>query len=192
MSAVKTEDKVEYRCTCGRTFAHEISLKRHCWVTGHSAEEATAAPSAAAPVTAAPAPVAVEAPVAVVAPIELPSIASVDAVDEALRILREKQAAQQAFEARQARERQVRELVHCASKVVESGVQKATEASRQGAAVMTQSALLAVRMLVMILICGGLLLTGMGVGRLLATPAQASTELAPAAQRQLIGHQLQP
>lgn len=189
MSAVKTEEKVEYRCTCGRTFAHEISLKRHCWVTGHSAEEATV--SAPAAEAAAPAAIVVETPLAVVAPIELPSIAAVDAVDEAVRILREKQAAQQAFEARQIRERQMRELMHCASKVVESGVQKAAEASRQGAAVMTQSAMLALRMLVMILICGGLLLTGMGLGRLMATPAQASTEMAPAVQRQLVGHQLQ-
>lgn len=180
MSAVKTEAKAEFLCSCGRTFAHEISLKRHCWVTGHTAE---AIAEAAAPV--------VEAPVAaptVIAPVEV-TLAAVDVVDEAIRILREKQMAQIAFEARQARERQVRAALDCASAAVQQGVQKAAETTRHGAEVVRQSAILALRMLLMILVCGSLLLAGMGVGRLLATPADASSA-APAAQRQLVGHQV--
>jgi hypothetical protein len=176
MTATKTDAKAEFQCSCGRTFAHEISLKRHCWVTGHTADVAEAAPPE------------VEAPVpALVAPVEV-TLAAVDVVDEAIRILREKQMAQVAFEARQARERQVRAALECASTVVQQSVQKAAETTRQGAEVVRQSTLLALRMLLMILVCGGLLLAGMGVGRLLATPADASSA-APTAQRQLVGHQ---
>lgn len=187
MSAT-TENKAEFHCSCGRTFAHEISLKRHCWVTGHTADNVEAAPPSAAPV----APAAEITPV-VIAPVELPSIAPVNVVDEALRILREKQQAQHAFEVRQARERQVRQVLDQASAVVHQGMQKAAETSRQGAEVVRQSAVLALRLLMVVLICGGMLATGMGVGRLLASPADASE--GPAAQvsveRQLVGHQAQ-
>ena len=187
MSATKTENKAEFHCSCGRTFAHEISLKRHCWVTGHTAENVEAAPAAVAA-----APVAEVTPV-VIAPVELPTIAPVNVVDEAVRILREKQQAQHAFEVRQARERQVRQVLDQASAVVQQGMHKAADASRQGAEVVRQSAVLALRLLLVILVCGGMLLTGMGVGRLLASPADATE--APAAQvsveRQLVGHQAQ-
>lgn len=166
MSATKTETKAEFHCSCGRTFAHEISLKRHCWVTGHTAE---AAQEAAPVAEAAPAP-AVEP---VVAPVEV-TLAAVNVVDEALRILREKQAAQQAFEARQERDRQVRAALDCAAQAINEGVHRAALAGRQGAEVVRQSTLLVVRMLLMILVCSGLLLAGMGVGRLLATPAEAA------------------
>lgn len=33
MSATTTEQ--EFKCSCGRAFSHEVSLKRHRWVTGH-------------------------------------------------------------------------------------------------------------------------------------------------------------
>lgn len=187
MSAT-TENKAEFHCSCGRTFAHEISLKRHCWVTGHTADNVEPAPPSAAPV----APVAEVTPV-VIAPVELPSIAPVNVVDEAVRILREKQQAQHAFEVRQARERQVRQVLDQASSVVQQGMQKAAETSRQGAEVVRQSTVLALRLLLVVLICGGMLVTGMGVGRLLASPADAAE--APAGQvsveRQLVGHQAQ-
>lgn len=185
MSATKTDAKTEFHCSCGRTFAHEISLKRHCWVTGHTADNVEAAPPSAAA-----APVAELTPV-VIAPVELPSVASGNVVDEAVRILREKQQAQQAFEVRQARERQVRQVLDQASAVVSQGMQKAAETSRQGAEVVRQSAMLALRMLLMILICGGLLLTGMGVGRLLSSPADAASAPTASVERQLVGHQAQ-
>lgn len=178
MSATKTEAKAEFHCSCGRTFAHEISLKRHCWVTGHTAAE-IAAPEAP------PVPVEVVAPV--VSPVEV-TLAAVDVVDEALRILREKQQAQAAYEARAERERQVRVALQCAQAVVQQGVQKAAETTREGVEVVRQSTLLALRMFLMLLVCGGLLLAGMGVGRLLATPADAASA-PPAAERQLVGHQ---
>ncbi len=185
MSAT-TENKAEFHCSCGRTFAHEISLKRHCWVTGHTADNVEAAPAAVAAVAAEVTPV-------VIAPVELPTIAPVNMVDEAVRILREKQQAQHAFEVRQARERQVRQVLDQAGAVVQQGMQKAAETSRQGAEVVRQSAILMLRLLLVILVCGGMLLTGMGVGRLLASPADAAE--APAAQvsveRQLVGHQAQ-
>ena len=185
MSAT-TENKAEFHCSCGRTFAHEISLKRHCWVTGHTADNVEAAPAAVAAVAAEVTPV-------VIAPVELPTIAPVNMVDEAVRILREKQQAQHAFEVRQARERQVRQFLDQAGAVVQQGMQKAAETSRQGAEVVRQSAILMLRLLLVILVCGGMLLTGMGVGRLLASPADAAE--APAAQvsveRQLVGHQAQ-
>lgn len=187
MSATKTENKAEFHCSCGRTFAHEISLKRHCWVTGHTAENVEPAPPAAVA-----APVAEVTPV-VIAPVELPAVASANVVDEAMRILREKQQAQHNFEVRQARERQVREVLTQAQVVVQQVSAKAAETSRQGCEVVRQSTVLALRMLLMILICGGLLLTGMGVGRLLSSPADATE--GPAAQvsveRQLVGHQAQ-
>lgn len=186
MSAT-TENKAEFHCSCGRTFAHEISLKRHCWVTGHTADNVEAAPPSAAA-----APVAEVTPV-VIAPVELPSLATVNVVDEALRILREKQQAQHAFEVRQARERQVREVLTTASAVVQQGMHKAAETSRQGVEVVRQSAVLALRLLLVVLICGGMLLTGMGVGRLLSSPADATE--GPQAQvsvgRQLVGAQAQ-
>ena len=185
MSAT-TENKAEFHCSCGRTFAHEISLKRHCWVTGHTADNVEAAPAAVAAVAAEVTPV-------VIAPVELPTIAPVNMVDEAVRILREKQQAQHAFEVRQARERQVRQVLDQAGAVVQQGMQKAAETSRQGAEVVRQSAILMLRLLLVVLVCGGMLLTGMGVGRLLASPADAAE--APAAQvsveRQLVGHQAQ-
>jgi len=185
MSAT-TENKAEFHCSCGRTFAHEISLKRHCWVTGHTADNVEAAPAAVAAVVAEVTPV-------VIAPVELPSIAPVNVVDEAVRILREKQQAQHAFEVRQARERQVRQVLDQAGAVVQQGMQKAAETSRQGAEVVRQTTVLLLRLLLVILVCGGMLLTGMGVGRLLASPADAAE--APAAQvsveRQLVGHQAQ-
>lgn len=177
MSATKTEAKAEFHCSCGRTFAHEISLKRHCWVTGHTAEVAVeSAPAAAEPV-AAPAEV-------VVAPVEV-TLAAVNVVDEAVRILREKQAAQIAFEARQERERQMRAALDCAHQALNQGVQRAAVAGRQGAEMVCQSTLLAMRMLLMILVCGGLLLAGMGVGRLLATPADAAPAAAPSGYTQV-------
>jgi hypothetical protein len=185
MSAT-TENKVEFHCSCGRTFAHEISLKRHCWVTGHTADNVEPAPAAAA------APVAEVTPV-VIAPVELPSLASLNVVDEAVRILREKQQAQHAFEVRQARERQVRQVLDQASAVVQQGMCKAAETSRQGAEVVRQSAILFLRLMLVVLVCGGMLLTGMGVGRLLSSPADAAE--GPTAQvsveRQLVGHQAQ-
>ena len=183
MSATKTEaTTAEFHCSCGRTFAHEISLKRHCWVTGHTAE----AVAEVAPVAE-----VVVAPTPVLAPLEL-TLAAVNVVDEAVRILREKQMAQVAFEARQARERQVRAALDCASAVVQQGIQKAAQTSRQGAEVVRQSTILAMRMLLMILVCGGLLLAGMSVGHLLATPADAASSPAPSAQRQLVGFQAHP
>ena len=180
MSATKTDAKAEFHCSCGRTFAHEISLKRHCWVTGHTADEST--PEAAAP--------AVEEAIVtpVIAPVEV-TLAAVNVVDEAVRILREKQMAQVAFENRQARERQMRAALDCASAVVHQGVQKAAQTTRQGAELVRQSTLLALRMLVMILVCASLLLAGMGVGRLMASPADAASSPAPSAQRQLVGYQ---
>jgi len=181
MSAATTEaPAAEHRCSCGRSFAHEISLKRHCWVTGHTAEEAPAAAAA---------PVVEEVTTPVLPVIELPTVTSHDVVDEAVRILREKQQAQIAFETRQARERQVRAALEAASAVVQHSVQKAAETSRQGMDVVRTSTLLALRMMVMLLICGGLLLAGMGVGRLMATPADA--QAAPSGQRQLAGFQTQ-
>ena len=185
MSAT-TENKAEFHCSCGRTFAHEISLKRHCWVTGHTADNVEAAPAAVAAVVAEVTPV-------VIAPVELPSIAPVNVVDDAVRILREKQQAHHAFEVRQARERQVRQVLDQAGAVVQQGMQKAAETSRQGAEVVRQTTVLMLRLLLVILVCGGMLLTGMGVGRLLSSPADAAE--APAAQagvqRQLVGHQAQ-
>jgi hypothetical protein len=188
MSAT-TENKAEFHCSCGRTFAHEISLKRHCWVTGHTADNVEPAPPSAPAVPAA----AAEITPVVIAPVELPTIAPVNVVDEAVRILREKQQAQQAFEVRQARERQVRQVLDQAGAVVQQGMQKAEEAGRQGCEVVRQSTLLALRLLLVVLVCGGMLLTGMGVGRLLSSPADAAE--APAAQvsveRQLVGAQAQ-
>lgn len=187
MSAATETKTAEFKCSCGRSFAHEISLKRHCWVTGHTADETVAeAPAAAAPVAA----VVEEAPAAAAAPIELPAVADHNAVAEALRILREKQMAQEAFEARQVREAQVWACIQQAGQIVHEQVARAAETSRRGAEVVRQSAVLAVRMLVMILICCGMLLTGMGLGRLLATPADASASV-PAGQRQLVGFQAQ-
>lgn len=187
MSAAATENKAEFKCSCGRTFAHEISLKRHCWVTGHTAEEVAApAPAPAAAEAAAPA----TEDKTVEVPIQLPDVADHAAVSEALRILQEKRMEQEAFEARQARERQIRAAVQTATEIVHTQVQRAAETSRRGAEVVRESMLLALRMLLMILICGGLLVTGMGIGRLLASPANASP--APAgAQRQLVGFQAQ-
>ncbi len=185
MSAT-TENKAEFHCSCGRTFAHEISLKRHCGVTGHTADNVEAAPASVATVAAEVTPV-------VIAPVELPTLAPVNVVDEAVRILREKQQAQHAFEVRQARERQVRQVLDQAGAVVQQGMQKAAATSRQGAEVVRQSAILMLRLLLVVLVCGGMLLTGMGVGRLLASPADAAE--APAAQvsveRHLVGHQAQ-
>ncbi|MBX3168470.1 MAG: hypothetical protein KF760_13720 [Candidatus Eremiobacteraeota bacterium] len=186
MSAT-TENKAEFHCSCGRTFAHEISLKRHCWVTGHTADNVEPHPPSAAPA----APVAEVTPV-VIAPVELPTIAPVNVVDEAVRILREKQQAQHAFEVRQARERQVRQVLDQASAVVQQGMQKAAETSRQGAEVVRQSTVLALRLLLVVLVCGGMLVTGMGVGRLLASPADAEAPAVPVSvERQLVGHQAQ-
>jgi hypothetical protein len=166
-----TENKTEFHCSCGRTFAHEISLKRHCWVTGHTAAEGgqEAAAPVAAEVTAAVTPVVLPAPV------ELPACAGVDVVEEALRIMRAKQQAQQAFELRQERERQVREAVACATTIVQQSVAKVSETTRQGAEVVRTSTMLAMRMLLMILVCLSLVGTGMGLGRLMAAPADAST-----------------
>lgn len=187
MSATATETKTaEFKCTCGRSFAHEISLKRHCWVTGHTADETVAEAAPAAPAAA----VVEEVPTVTVAPVELPAVADHNAVAEALRILREKQLAQEAFEARQVRDAQVRACIQQAGQVVHEQVQRAAESSRRGAEVVRQSAVLALRMLVMILICCGMLLTGMGVGRLMAAPADAATSAAPV-QRQLVGFQAQ-
>jgi hypothetical protein len=186
MSATKTDNKAEFHCSCGRTFAHEISLKRHCWVTGHTAENVEAAPAAA------PAAQVAEVTPVVVAPVELPGVAPANVVDEAMRILREKQQAQHNFEVRQARERQVREVLSQAQVVVQQVSAKAAETSRQGCEVVRQSTVLALRMLLMILICGGLLLTGMGVGRLLSSPADATEGPAQVSvERQLVGHQAQ-
>jgi hypothetical protein len=187
MSAATETKTAEFKCSCGRSFAHEISLKRHCWVTGHTAEEGTVAE---APAAVSATPVVEEVAAAAPAPIELPAVADHNAVAEALRILREKQMAQEAFEARQVRDAQVRACIQQAGQIVHEQVQRAAETSRRGAEVVRQSAVLALRMLVMILICCGMLLTGMGVGRLLATPADAAAS-APAAQRQLVGFQAQ-
>lgn len=180
MSAATQAPAAEHRCSCGRTFAHEISLKRHCWVTGHSAEESPVVESA---------PTAKEAVVEVVAPIELPSVPTLDAVDEAVRILREKQKAQMSFEIRQARERQVRAALEVATVVVQQSVQKAAESSRQGAEVVCTSMMLALRMVLMVLVCGSLVMVGMGLGRMLATPAQAESTGVPSVKRQLVGFQ---
>lgn len=40
MSATTTEQ--EFKCSCGRAFSHEVSLKRHRWVTGHVEAEGAA------------------------------------------------------------------------------------------------------------------------------------------------------
>lgn len=45
-----TESATEFKCSCGRTFAHEVSLKRHRWVTGHAEAEEGQAVESAAPV----------------------------------------------------------------------------------------------------------------------------------------------
>lgn len=166
MSAAATDTKAEFACSCGRTFAHEISLKRHCWVTGHTAEEGALAAAEAE----------VIAPSPVLAPaLELPSVSTNQAVEEALRILREKQQAQEAFELRKAREAQMRAALDTASAVVHAQVERATEAARHGALVAKQSAVLALRMALLVLVCFSLLLTGMGVGHLLNAPAGAAT-----------------
>ena len=182
--SVAAEPKADFRCSCGRTFAHDISLKRHCWVTGHTADESAPAAAEAAPVAAS---VQADAEATVVAPIQLPNVTSPNAVDEAMRILREKQQAQAAFETRQQRERQVKAALHSASVVVQNSVQMAAESGRQGVDFARQTLLFAFRLMLLLVVCGSLLLSGMGVGRMLATPAQA--ELAPAAQRQLAGFQ---
>lgn len=173
-----TENKTEFHCSCGRTFAHEISLKRHCWVTGHTAAEGSAEAtnaSATTPSTTVAEAVVAPSPVLIPAPVELPACAGVDVVEEAMRIMRAKQQAQQAFEVRQERERMMREAVACASAIVSQGVAKAGETTRQGAEVVRTGTLIAMRMLLMILVCASLVGTGMGLGRMMSAPADAST-----------------
>jgi hypothetical protein len=40
VSATTTQQ--EFKCSCGRAFSHEVSLKRHRWVTGHVEAEGAA------------------------------------------------------------------------------------------------------------------------------------------------------
>lgn len=180
MSATKTEAKAEFRCSCGRTFAHEISLKRHCWVTGHTAEEVVEAPAAAV------APVVEVAPAVVPSAIELPARANGDAVEEAMRILREKRQAQEAFELRKERERQVRLALESASAVVHQGLSQAAEVTHRGVAAVRNTTLALLRVILLVIVCGTVMLAGMGVGRLMSTPAEASPLNG---QRQLVGAQ---
>lgn len=176
-----TENETEFRCSCGRTFAHEISLKRHRWVTGHAEAEGAAAPAEAAPAAAAAvAAVAVAAEITPVA--TAPSSPAVDysaeiAYNRAMEILMLKQQEQQEYERRlqmQAKMAVVGEFIDWVGEGVMNGANAARETAEQAAFVGRQAVALAVRLLVMLAVMGSLLLTGVGVGRVIARTADAA------------------
>ncbi len=203
------EKSADFKCSCGRTFAHEISLKRHRWVTGHAEAE----PEAAAPVVAASA--AVETPAPSVGPALLttatelplsavlgPSISANDAYEAAMEALLAKTREQQSYE-RRARTQAILDLLveffqwmlglaaTATQNVLHSARQAGTQ-TLQGAAVLARSAALAAGII-------ALLVGGVTAGRALAgspeptpapVPAPAAAERPAAVERELVGANL--
>lgn len=167
MSATATTTEQEFRCSCGRTFAHEISLKRHRWVTGHAEGEA-AAPAAAAPVAAKAQ--AAAAPVA-------PKVDAEETYRQALAVITQKRFE---YEAAAERERQAqarKALVAEFVAFIQSGIAGVAQAAQRGGR-STSAALSALAALTFKLVCVMtlalvLVFSGMGVGRLIATQADA-------------------
>jgi len=204
-AAPTAEKSADFKCSCGRTFAHEISLKRHRWVTGHAeAEPEAAAPAAAAaPVeTAAPS----VGPALLTTATELPftpaplAPSAHEAYEAAMEALLAKAREQQNYE-RRARLQAVADLLieffqwmlglagQAAQSVLNAARGAATQ-SLQGAAVLGRSVLLAAGIIA--LLCGGLT-----AGRALATGSPQPAHEAPAvaertvpAERELVGANL--
>lgn len=202
-AAPTAEKSAEFKCSCGRTFAHEISLKRHRWVTGHAEAE----PEGAAPVAETPAPsvgpalltAATELPLTAVAPVPDANVAYEAAMEALLAKARE----QQSYE-RQAQLQAVGDLLveffqwmlSLAGQAAQSVLNVARSAgskSLQGASVLGRSVLLAAGILA--LLCGGVT-----AGRALATGSSEPAPQAPQApvaetrparvERELVGANL--
>jgi len=166
MSATATaETNQQFKCSCGRTFVHELSLKRHRWVTGHLEGDGSEAAPAAAP---APAPAVVEE----VAPVESNASRAERAYYEALEILRAKRLEQEQYDQQQAlgqASSTVNEFVEWAGESVYQGViqtavvAKSTAAS--GLAVFSQL----VRVMLLMMLMFGLVSAGVGFGKLVAS-----------------------
>ena len=178
MSATATATEQEHRCSCGRTFAHEISLKRHRWVTGHAEAEAQAA---GAPVAAAAA-VSEITPVATAPATAAPLTAGIDAEEtyrQAVTVLLQKRMEFEAEEARQAQVQARQALVREFFLWLQSGLMAILGFFGQGAQALGQATATAagwtLKMAVVGLVCLGLLFAGMGMGRLLASSASAET-----------------
>jgi hypothetical protein len=162
MSAT-AETTQQFKCSCGRTFVHELSLKRHRWVTGHVESEAG---EAAAATSEAPAPVQ-EAPTA-----QVDAARAEQAYFEALEILRAKRLEQEQFEQQQALTESVSvvgEFVDWAGQSVYQGVMHTAEVAKSTAASGLAFAGQVLRVMLLMVFMFGLVSAGVGVGKLVAT-----------------------
>ncbi len=93
-----------------------------------------------------------------------PSRDSKATLDQALKVLREKQAVQLSFDVKRRQKRRLRREIL----KVEQHIQQVAQRACQGAKVLGQSTLAAVRLALMIFILSGLVVTGMKIGTLLS------------------------
>jgi hypothetical protein len=144
-------------CSCGRTFVHELSLKRHRWVTGHTEAEAVVAP------------VVEEAPVQ----LSFEAARSEHAYLEAMNVLCAKRLQQEQYEASlQAAEgavSTVEEFVEWAGGSAYQGLCQTAAVARSAA---TSGALVLhsmLKLMLMLMIVGSLVSAGVGVGQMVAS-----------------------
>ena len=84
--SLTTTEKQLCQCSCGRSFAHMVSLKRHCFVSGHTAVQAESILDLDAPVE--------------VAVVEIEPTSSEDVYSQAMAVLVHKMQVQKALDRR--------------------------------------------------------------------------------------------
>ena len=161
----------EHLCSCGRGFAHEVSLKRHRWVTGHAGIE-TAVPTAAR--------IAVAAPVS--APTSTPE--SEETCRQAVALLIQKRFEYEAEVERQRKLALRQAIVQNFIAFLQEGLLGLGQAAQSGgrSAVSALSSLtnVALRLAFVLALSLGLVFAGMGVGRVIAIQADAQPSVSVA------------